>query len=568
MSSIIYTSNLLISPVKLLYGRKVWLFFWLIFLISITACTGKTPITVTAEVAQAQNQTPAVPAPQVDAAVSPTASVTFSPDKVNMAPDLFAQSYPLSENGYIIPISLRHVMEKQAAFFFQLQHPSPGKLIYRRLGDSQSQREVSFSQDNTRQMITLSDLQPGEKYEARLLIGNQASGFSQPRFDGEPWPDIQFKTASLVEPLRIAVLGDSRTFDTYYYNFYYDECYGYDKTFHFLLRKRLLESTKGEVEVVHIPDHFRGHSVGGNILRLALINPAAVILCDGIWETLVTKEQFIEYAVKKVEAHDVRSGLTLDLKYSSKVLAELFLSNELSNSPEKYLERQRRIVSYFRRRQRKCILMNLAMPDASHLNRLHFAGNYRCIPEWDFCLKALNDGLERLAADYGASVLDIHALMLENGGFQKNLIDQWHFSTSFHARLSEYLENLVRRNREWLLLSPIHISHRFMLHRDLDQESIVLWGAFSGTVDWVRSHPKAKIECIVDNSEKRDFFHSIPVIRPEDLTRVQSSLVLLTVPEAERPSVEIEILQVLSKDKILVYPEELDHTFYKSIKGY
>jgi hypothetical protein len=367
---------------------------------------------------------------------------------------------------------------------------------------------------------------------------------------------------------KIAVLGDSRTLDTYYYNSNYEQHYGYDRTFHFLLRKSLLLKYKSKFEVVHIPDHFRGHSVENNILRLALTDPNVIILCNGIWETLVNKEMFIEYAVTKIKEHDTRGGDTLELKYDSKHLADLFISNQLSNSPDNFIARQRQIVSYFRRRQRQCILMNLVVPNVKHLNRVHLAGNFRCIPEWDECLEALNQRMEVLSEDYGIMLADIHKLVMENGGLDQNLMDQWHFTPSFHVILSKYFKNIITQKSDAFSLPSEHISHRFILKKALGKEPIVVFGTGKKSRDWIRSHPKANIEAVIDNKGKKNFFQSIQVKSIKEFSSVNSNIVVLTCEEIERQDVETSLLKVLPRDKIILYPEELDPFSYKSLKGF
>ena len=366
---------------------------------------------------------------------------------------------------------------------------------------------------------------------------------------------------------RVAVLGDSRTLDTYYYNSCYDSFYGYHRTFHFLLRKMVLASMKGDFDVIHIPDHFRSHSVENNILRLALIDPAMLILCNGIWETLVNKEMFVEYVNERIKKHDTRSGETLELKYNSRILSELFVQNRLSNSPNRFLGRQQRVVSYFRRRRRQCLLMNLVVPNRTYQNRVHYAGNYRCIPEWDICLGAINEGLQSLAKAYGAILVDTHGLVIENGGFEKNLIDQWHFSESFHRVLAEFFLDLIRSNRDVTDQGIDHVSHQFMLHRGVDRTRILVYGTGNESRDWIRDHPKVIVEAVVEDQKTREYFQSIPVIGVDDVATTSSKIVLLAVPADERHCREIGLLERVPLEKILLYPEELQNSYYKSTKG-
>ncbi|MDD5681499.1 MAG: hypothetical protein PHI59_09700 [Candidatus Omnitrophica bacterium] len=345
---------------------------------------------------------------------------------------------------------------------------------------------------------------------------------------------------------KIAILGDSRTFDTYYYNSQYKEHYGYDKTFPFLLQKAVWADSGGAMDVVHIPDHFRSRSIENNILRLALTDPLMVIMCNGIWETLLTKQIFMEYA-------EAKKGEELKLTYNSRMMADLFKSNELSTSPKKYFSEQRQIISYFRRRQRRCVLMALPVPPPAHLGGLHYAGNYHCPTEWGECLETLNDVIKPLERDYGVSIADLHNLIIKNGDFGKNLIDQWHFSASFHALLADYFKRFLKENSNLPDIPKDHISHEFMLHRDIGRHTLLVYGTGAAATDWVRDHPGAGVEASVSDAK--------------DIKKAKSKIILSAEPQELRQESEVKILRDMPKDKILLYPEELDGAYYKSLKG-
>lgn len=350
---------------------------------------------------------------------------------------------------------------------------------------------------------------------------------------------------------KIAILGDSRTFDTYYYNSQYKERYGYDKTFPFLLQKTVWANSGGTMDVIHIPDHFRSRSIENNILRLALTDPSIIIMCNGIWETLLTRQVFMEYAAAKAGAH--YEGRELKLEYNSRITADLFKANELSVSPKKYFSEQRRIVSYFRRRQRRCVLMALPVPPPTHLGGMHYAGNYRCPPEWGECLEVLNDTIKPLAKDYGASIVDLHGLMIKNGGFEKNLIDQWHFSVSFHAVLADYLRNFLNESPDLPGIPGDHVSHEFMLHRYIGKNTLLVYGNGAAAADWVKGHSDVGVEASVSNVK--------------DIKKAKSKIVLSVEPHESREESAVKILREIPEDKILLYPEELDGSYYKSLKG-
>lgn len=260
----------------------------------------------------------------------------------------------------------------------------------------------------------------------------------------------------------VTILGDSRVFDTYYVNAKYVERYGYDCTFPHLWRKRVLTDREAGYDVVHIPDHFRGRTVQNNIVRLALTDPAIVVIVDGIWETLINKGHFLDYAKRRLKGYDGRSGEELALTYSPRRVVELFKAGELRVSPQALAERTRTLVSYFRRRRRQAIVITVPVPPKAFVGSNYHAGDFRPIPGWDECLAAVDRATRAAVAPYGATVIDLTALMQEMGGPEAAFIDQWHFSRAFHARLAEILDVEARRLLPHAAGTD-HVSHAYML---------------------------------------------------------------------------------------------------------
>ena len=44
---------------------------------------------------------------------------------------------------------------------------------------------------------------------------------------------------------------------------------------------------------------FEGGTIQNNIIRVALTDPAIVVVLDGIWETLINKGHYLAYAERK-----------------------------------------------------------------------------------------------------------------------------------------------------------------------------------------------------------------------------------------------------------------------------
>lgn len=243
---------------------------------------------------------------------------------------------------------------------------------------------------------------------------------------------------------RVAILGDSRVFDTYFVNERYGGArYGYHRTFPHLLRAALLCRDRPAADVVHIPDHFRGATIENNIIRLALTDPNVVVLVDGIWESLLTRRQFFDFLKIQVETVDWHRGEKLSLDFSSSRVVDLFLEGNFDVSPDNYARRIGRIISFFRRRGRHVIWANLPIVPPEHKGREHFAGDYMCIPDWARVLNGLNKAVSQIASAYGAQVFDLDSLMAKSGGPAECLIDQWHFSERFHLEISRELERCL-----------------------------------------------------------------------------------------------------------------------------
>ena len=329
--------------------------------------------------------------------------------------------------------------------------------------------------------------------------------------------------------LRATILGDSRTFDTYYVNEYYRDPYGYDATFPALLRPMGLYAAK-PTDFIHIPDHFRGGSTENNIIRLALTNPHLCILCDGIWETLLNKDMYLEFVTQSIRNHDFMAGSPISFTYSGDEMLALFLDGKLSLSPTGYAARIGEIASYFLRRRRAVTWMNLIVPPVAYLRRAHYAGNFRCIPEWGECLAAVNKAVEARILPLGGTIVDVNTLAATHGPIEETLIDQWHFSRSFHAFLAEHIAESLAAFLPDPEIGADHISHRFMLAgAGLDNNPVALWGTGPASKEWIATHRDVDVVAVVDDDAAAPFFHSIPTRALPELSSVPASI--LVVPE-------------------------------------
>lgn len=345
----------------------------------------------------------------------------------------------------------------------------------------------------------------------------------------------------------VTILGDSRVFDTYYLTSAYGESrYGYDRTFPHLLRGALLRRATPPADVVHIPDHFRGASVDNNILRLALTDPTMVVLLEGIWETLLTKQHFIDYVTRKVRLHPWRRGGSLALEFSTAKLAELFMADELSVGPGAYRDRQERLVSYFRRRRRQVVWMTLPIPPRDHLGGVHLAGNYKPLPEWGDCLAALNAALVPMVEEWGGAVVDLNELMAAEGGAAGCLIDQWHFSPAFHAAIAARLEGLIGGGLD--ALPGDHVSRRCIVPGPVGELPLVLCGAPEARRDWRAANADARVAAEIGPDG----------IGPGGAPPAPgAAIVLIDDPGPAREATARRLLAQAPADAVVLYPEEL-----------
>ncbi len=273
----------------------------------------------------------------------------------------------------------------------------------------------------------------------------------------------------------VVVLGDSRAFDTYYTNSKYQHRYGYEKTFPHLWRKAALRSSGVNYDVVHIPDHFRGGTIENNIVRIALSNPAVVVILDGIWETLINKGHFLKFVERELREFDASAGREFQAMYSTVHLAALYKREKLLVSPQLLAARARQLVSYFRRRQRQVVWLTLPVPPRDYIGSTYHAGDYQPIPEWDDCLSAANAACCDVMQRYDCHVCNLTDLMEKVGGPTAALIDQWHFSPAFHAALAEKLD-LICRPLVRRFPDEKHVSHDYMLGSpdDIPPDDLIL----------------------------------------------------------------------------------------------
>lgn len=338
----------------------------------------------------------------------------------------------------------------------------------------------------------------------------------------------------------VAVLTDSRGFDTYYLNDRYESWYGADRIFPALLRRHLLGRKDPPLDAVHIPDHFRSGTVENNLLRLGLCDPVHVVLCDGIWETLLNRGHLVDYVTARIgdAVLDAPDPVRLDLSHET--VTRLFLENRLPVSPGRYADRIGRIASYFARRRRRLCWLSLLIPDPAHKAGVHYAGDYRYPPGWQRCLAAVNERVKTALDAWGATYVDLDPLMCRAGGEAAALLDQWHFTADFHALVAEALDDLV--TGEFASHDPLsadHVSHRFMVPGKVGAGPLYAVG--DAAVEWCRKTAES---------------HGAEPVNENAVALADAALVVVDPPET-RDVTARRLLSACPASTIVVYPEEI-----------
>lgn len=339
----------------------------------------------------------------------------------------------------------------------------------------------------------------------------------------------------------VAVLTDSRGFDTYYLNDRYESWYGADRIFPALLRRHLLRRSQPPLDAVHIPDHFRSGTIENNLLRLGLCDPVYVVLCDGIWETLLNRGHLVDYVTARIgdAALDAPAPERLDLSHDA--ITRLFLDDKLPVSPGRYADRIGRIASYFARRRRRLCWLSLLIPDPAHKAGVHCAGDYRYPPGWQRCLAAVNERVKTALDAWGASYVDLDPLMRRAGGEAAALLDQWHFTAAFHAVVAAALDDLIIReigSRD--PLPADHVSRRFMVPGKAGAGPLHAIG--DTAAEWCR--------------ETANIHGAEPVSERTAAALEDAALVVVDPPET-RDATARRLLSACAASTIILYPEEI-----------
>jgi hypothetical protein len=115
-----------------------------------------------------------------------------------------------STNGFLLPIRILHLEPEEASFFFELEQPASGALLYKPADEAVGWGLIPLNPDSARQQIVVKNLEPGREYLVQVGLGDAIQGLMIPTFQGKRWGPLHVSLPEEVSTsLRIAVVGDS-----------------------------------------------------------------------------------------------------------------------------------------------------------------------------------------------------------------------------------------------------------------------------------------------------------------------------------------------------------------------
>jgi predicted phosphodiesterase len=188
--------------------EKLFLTFLLGIILLLTGCRpGTVPIptavmdTATPEIISVISTSTQFPAPTPIPTQRQSPTATVGPELILTEPHL--------EISYTIPLTSQWVSETAAVFHFALDELAEGFLFYGLVSEGAFTEAVSINGNDLDHQITINGLEKDTLYQAAVGLFTEA-GYRLPRFLGEQWDPIQFRTSAADQwPIRIGVIGDS-----------------------------------------------------------------------------------------------------------------------------------------------------------------------------------------------------------------------------------------------------------------------------------------------------------------------------------------------------------------------
>lgn len=142
---------------------------------------------------------------------SPTVEQALQATPTQAAQPIVPLLLETGEEGFSIPLHVQHRMRDKLVVLFELEQAREGRLYWWPVDTPFQQANFQgFGADDTRHLITLTALEPGQAYHVAVALPG-ADGFDRiPTFMDEIWGPIEVKmTTEEYFPLSIGVFGDS-----------------------------------------------------------------------------------------------------------------------------------------------------------------------------------------------------------------------------------------------------------------------------------------------------------------------------------------------------------------------
>jgi calcineurin-like phosphoesterase family protein len=145
------------------------------------------------------------PVPAANSSIPPV--LTTAPLVASATPILWGAEF--SDTSFALPLTIRHVTETAVDLYFELSQPARGVVL---ISDDTAAHDVvavtEFDDQSVGHSVTVENLAAGKSYRVEVGIAS-AQGYDAPAYRGHVWGPVTFATASNVEPVRVAVIGDA-----------------------------------------------------------------------------------------------------------------------------------------------------------------------------------------------------------------------------------------------------------------------------------------------------------------------------------------------------------------------
>lgn len=194
--------------------------FLLIMVLIVSACSRANQMRpISSMTDEAASFTPTMEPPQasdevfeeVDTpTVFPSATMTYTPSPSATHTPVITLMDIESDTGYLLPLRVQHLEPNRASFFFELQRPEAGYLLFKLADEQVGWSSRAFDASSQKHQIVLDNLKPEQDYIIQVGIGKDGETLRVPSYRGKPWGPLRVTTPSdPMTSLRVAVVGDS-----------------------------------------------------------------------------------------------------------------------------------------------------------------------------------------------------------------------------------------------------------------------------------------------------------------------------------------------------------------------